>query len=621
MRRQVTVLVVMAALSVTALVTASQQPPPGQLPVGRGRAGGPPEPRTGTAAIVGRVVEADSTSAVAGAIVTASGAGASPQRVQVDADGRFVFRGLPGGDFQVMAARAGYVGGLAGQRLPNGPARPVQLVDGERLADVTLRLWKGGAIGGSVLDEMGEPVVGIKVFLVERRLLNGKRQITRGQHSEAVTDDRGLYRFGTVAPGEYLVMTRTTEEEIARGMMSLVMGDPSVIVPFAMKASGGRPEDFIAFENALRVYPPTFYPSALVPSGASPIAIRSGEVKLGVDLRVKLVQLARLAGNYSGLPTPTQGNPQVRLVLADPEAGDLDVATAIATTGDKFTFLAVPAGRYLLQAYFMPRMSPGPAGPGGMPAGRGRGGPQPLPTEPSYWATMPVTVGGGEPGNITLEMRPGATIAGRVEFEGAAAAPVGLELERIQVSPIPEAPTSLSMNPRGRVEADGVFRTSSLAPGKYRLRVGPVGSWQPSSAMFEGRDLLDEPVDLATSDVSGVVITFTDKRQGSVNGTVRTLEGAPDPAALVAIFPADPRLRTDFSGGARRMRLARTTRAGQYAIPGLPEGQYLIVAGGDELFDTWLEPAALAALARRAARIDIAEGGAQTQDLKNGAVR
>ena len=573
MRRFLIPCLLASVLSGTALVTATQQPPSGQLPVGRGRAGGPPEPRTGTAAIIGRVVEADSTSAIAGAIVTVSGAGASPQRVQVDAEGRFVFRGLPTGDFQVMAARAGYVGGLAGQRLPNGPARPVQLVDGERLADVTLRLWKGGAIGGAVLDEMGEPVVGIKVFLAERRLRNGKRQITRGPHSEAVTDDRGLYRFGTVAPGDTLVMTRTTEEEIARGIMSLVMGDPSVIVPFAMKASGGRPEDFIAFENALRVYPPTFYPSALTPSGASPIAIRSGEVKLGVDVRIKLVQLARLAGTYSGLPTPTQGNPQVRLVLADPEAGDLDVATAIAPTGDKFTFLAVPAGKYFLQAFFMPRMS-GLPGPGGAPTGRGRGGPPPLPTEPSYWATMPVTVGGGEPSNITLEMRTGATITGRVEFDAMAAPPVGPELERILVSPIPESATPLSMNVRARVEADGVFRTSSLAPGKYRLRVGPVGGWQPSAAMFEGRDLLDEAVDLATSDITGVVITFTDKRQGSVNGTVRTSEGAPDPAALVAIFPADPQLRTDFSGGARRMRLARTTRAGQYAIPGLPEGQY-----------------------------------------------
>ena len=621
MRRFLIPCLMVSVLSGTALITAAQQPPSGQLPVGRGRAGGPPEARTGTAAIVGRVVEADSTSAVAGAIVTVSGAGASPQRVQVDADGRFVFRGLPGGDLHVMAAKAGYVGGLAGQRLPNGPARPVQLTDGERLADLTLRLWKGGAIGGTVLDEMGEPVVGIKVMLAERRLLNGKRRITRGEHSEAVTDDRGMYRFGTVAPGEYFVMTRTTEEEIARGIMSLVAGDPSVIMPFAMKASGGRPEDFIAFEDALRVYPPTFYPSALTPSGASPIAIQSGEVKLGVDVRVKLVQLARLGGTYSGLPSPPQGGPQVRLVLADPEAGDFDVATAIDTSGGNFTFLAVPAGKYLLQAHKMPGMARPQAGPPGTPAGRGRGGPPPFPTEPLYSATMPVMVGGGEPSNITLEMRPGATILGRVEFEGAAAPPVGVELERILVSPVPESATSLSMNLRGRVEADGVFRTSSLAPGKYRLRVSPVGSWQPGSAMFEGRDLLDEAIDLGTSDVTGVVITFTDKPIGSVNGTVRTPQGAPDPAALVAIFPADPRLRTDFSGSGRRMRLARTTRAGHYAIPGLPPGQYLIVAGGDELFDTWLEPAALAALARRAVRLDIADGGAQTQDLKNGGER
>ncbi|HEX7778129.1 MAG TPA: carboxypeptidase-like regulatory domain-containing protein, partial [Vicinamibacterales bacterium] len=121
MRRQITVLVVMAALSVTALVTASQQAPPGQIPIGRGRAGDAPSPaRTGSGVIVGRVVDSMSTSAVPGAIVTITGAGAAPQRVQVDASGRFLFRDLPNGEFSIVAARPGYVGGLTGQRLPSG---------------------------------------------------------------------------------------------------------------------------------------------------------------------------------------------------------------------------------------------------------------------------------------------------------------------------------------------------------------------------------------------------------------------------------------------------------------------------------------------------------------------
>jgi hypothetical protein len=231
-----------------------------------------------------------------------------------------------------------------------------------------------------------------------------------------------------------------------------------------------------------------------------------------------------------------------------------------------------------------------------------------------------VSVGTEDTSNVTIEMRAGSIMSGRVEFEGTAQPPDKDQVARILVTVVPEMQTASGVMLRGSVDFDGALRTASLPPGKYRLRVSPLGSWQPKSASAEGRDILDETIDLGTTDVTDLVITFTDRPLGTISGTVRAAQGAPDPEALVAIFPADPRLRTDLSGGSRRMRLARTTASGQYAIPGLPPGQYLIAAGGDELFDTWLEPSALQALSRRATRVDIAEG-AQTQDLKNGSVR
>jgi hypothetical protein len=313
------------------------------------------------------------------------------------------------------------------------------------------------------------------------------------------------------------------------------------------------------------------------------------------------------------------------LVLPDADGSEFEVARAIDTSNGKFDFLAVPSGRYTLRAYQAAatgRTAP-PAQGGVVVAGRGgRGsGPPPVSADPTYWASMPIELNGLESQNVSLMMQRGFTIRGRIEFDGAAPRPEADQLDRMIVTLAAEDPLTAAMNLRAKVEADGTFRTASVPPGKYRLRVSPVGVWTPKSAMVEGRDVIDEALDVDTADVSNIVITLSDRPLGSVSGSVRTARGDPDPDALVAIFPVDPRLRTDLSGAGRRLRLARTTKNGLYRIPGLPAGEYLIVAGGDELFDNWLEPGALQALSQRATSIEIGDGTAKSQELKRGSAR
>ena len=90
----------------------------------------------------------------------ARGAGTQP-RVITGSDGRFVFRDLPKGAVGLQVALAGYVPGSAGQSRPNGPSRAIELEEAERLTNVTIRLWRYGVITGTVLDDSGEPAVGV----------------------------------------------------------------------------------------------------------------------------------------------------------------------------------------------------------------------------------------------------------------------------------------------------------------------------------------------------------------------------------------------------------------------------------------------------------------------------
>ena len=163
-----------------------------------------------------------------------------PQAILTDAQGRFVFRQLPKATYSLVATVGGsgyspsgfivtgrghqigaYLDGGYGQRRPNGPFQTIDLADGERIGDAVIRLWKGGAITGRVLDEAGEPLVDVAVAAVQRssdgRLLTGPT--TR-------TDDRGVYRLATLIPGSHLVVVPQTQLLMPSSTIESLLSSP-----------------------------------------------------------------------------------------------------------------------------------------------------------------------------------------------------------------------------------------------------------------------------------------------------------------------------------------------------------------------------------------------------------
>ncbi len=124
-------------------------------------------------------------------------------RILTSADGYFVFRDLPRGAFTVTASKAGYAEGASGRRRPAGPSQAVTLEEGQRAGDVIVRVWKLGAISGTVVDERGEPIVGMIVRAFRRSPAGGRGRFVGTGASG--TDDRGMYRIAGLLPGEYMV--------------------------------------------------------------------------------------------------------------------------------------------------------------------------------------------------------------------------------------------------------------------------------------------------------------------------------------------------------------------------------------------------------------------------------
>src|SRR5688572_2022052 len=221
----------LAALSVlfAAVAVSAQQPPPQQPPArppqapapgGRGAATGASvlgggdsllmeAPRAvGSGAISGVVTDGSTGAPIEGAFVVLTGSGgavgqlsASWPTQRTDSKGRFVFTDLPASSgYSLGASRPGYLNG-GYRRVPGMLSGvPLSLTEGQWFSEGHIKLWKPAAISGTIRDERGEALVGVRVRMLVGTNVAGRERWAAGPVTE--TDDRGMYRFAGLLRSE-----------------------------------------------------------------------------------------------------------------------------------------------------------------------------------------------------------------------------------------------------------------------------------------------------------------------------------------------------------------------------------------------------------------------------------
>jgi hypothetical protein len=562
--------------------------------------------------IVGQVVDARTGRAVSGATVWLGGAPnaagvvrqAIPTRILTGADGRFLFAGLAAGRYLVVAGKSGYIA-----ESPDAPPPTVILNTETPAVEVAIQLARAAAIGGTIQDEAGEPLVRVAVTALRKAVVGGRPQFTQAGNS--MTDDRGAYRISNLRPGEYLVAAssppRAFSREIARefkqhGGEGHSMGPLLQLEDFVLQLGGGAPLPPPPADGRLQVYPQAFYPGVDSASQAGVITLGSGDEFGSADLALRPSDVTSVRGQVLG-PELT-ATPLLALIRADSEslAPTLSAVIAPAQKGGSFLFPAVPAGDYVLKVMAMTQEGTMWRKPG----------------EAVVWASFPLTVGSEPLEDVGVPLRPGLRVRGSMQFTGGVGMPGAGVLQRVPVAAQP-AFGQVILSSMGdssmitaRASGTGTFDIAGLPGGTYIVRVtnSPPG-WMFKGAYYGGRDISTEPIEIS-SDIDGVVIEFTDRWTG-LQGSVRD---AANTNAVVLVFPAERNAWEGYGTAPRRLRSAPVSPTGAYVVDSLPPGDYYAVARPSADVGEWRDPLALDALARSATRVTVRDDSKTTLDLR-----
>lgn len=600
--------------------------------------GAPSGPRT--AVVVGQVIDGISGEPIPEAIVRLSMPAflatlpTTPNgRVMADAEGRFFFTDLPAGDYYVGATRDGYITGQYGQRRPTARGELLPLKEGERRTDVVLRVWKYAVIGGTVVDEAGEPVVGVAVRALVRDVVSGRARF--GAESSfsvpsTLTDDRGAFRLARVQPGTYAVVAPSMHTTVPLAVMN--SWDSNTLRLELFRASVyevsplGQPRtqqvgDFALMtlnsvlippqpgaDGRMSMYRTTYYPSATSAAAGTSVTVAAGEERTDLAIALRPVPAARVSGRLvtpDGSPPPPMAIKLIGEAMTDvitrslpsgiAEVG-LETATAVSDASGRFTLLGVPPGEYDLKHAdeLLVRSAEG-----------GR---------TAYWVNQHITVPAGDLRDLVVNLRPAIRIAGRVQFSAGVTPPATLppNLGSLTLeNPSVEA-TQVFASAR---EAGGSGGFSTIGPGgRYLARALETGGWFVESITLDGKDITERPFDLQT-DATSFVVTYTN-RASKVTGVVKDARGNVAADAMVLVFPTDQQRWTDYGKSPRYLRSVPMALKGTYTFDHLSPGDYYVIAIEGVDGEGWRDPKVLQSLANRAERLTVAVGPlSQTLDL------
>jgi hypothetical protein len=480
-----------------------------------------------------------------------SGAGGGQLATTTDAQGHFIFPNLAVGTYMLRARREGYLG-RENSTIPDVTTLVRVTKSQERVQVPTLSLILAATISGRIVEAGGAPGAGLLMEFLRVTYDDRGRRVWMQTAGPAVTDARGEYRLSQFSAGEYyiraskhpLLTNATSNSGDAAETYFPGTHDPAAATAVTLPQGGAVVADFqIPQEVTHKV---------------------SGKLisKLPSGPRLPMTAVGLIPKN-SGLPQESQPELLAALTLPDGSNGEFEIR-------------GVRPGTYDLMASTR--------------AGKD-----------SALSLMPLEVRDADVAGITLELRTGAEVKGRLIVEGSGTF-------RVMASPLAalgntgggiiagftrggsassgELRLTLERkdNIRGifnsgpaAVSADGtVFTFSNIPKGAYDVTAGggPIfaGFAYVGDIRQGGRSIFDEELVVGDTPVDSLEVVLK-TNGGTIEGTI---PGAKGEQIQVTLVPQAARRKN--SALYKSLYTTPANLTGRFTMRGVAPGNYKLFA-------------------------------------------
>jgi len=512
--------------------------------------------KTGSATIRGHVVAADSGQPLRKAQVRiVSGELRENRLATTDADGKFEFKEVVPGRYNVSASKGSYVSLQYGQQRPFEPGKPLEILATQTIEKVDFALPRGAVITGRVLDEFGEPLPDAMVSVQRYQNMGGQRRLVPAGRT-ATTNDIGEFRLFAIPPGQYYLSATL------RGMG--MMGDSD-------DRSG---------------YTATYFPGTSSIAEAQKITVALGQIISDINMALMPTRVSRITGTA----LDSQGRPLMGMVMPVPRGDSMMMMfgpPAQIKPDGSFVVSGLAPGRYLLQVRGM--------------------------SADGETASQEVTVNGDDINDVRLVASKPSVVTGRILVDPAAAQALRPSTLRLGLQPVQMEMMMMGGYAPAVVKDDLSFELKA-SPGQLRVTLmGPTPGWSIRSVRYHGTDITDSGMEFRPSeDIADVEVEVTNKVT-DVSGLVTNGKGETLKEYSIVVFPQD---REKWTANSRYMKTARPDQDGRYKINGLPPGEYRVIALDYLDQNEWNSPEFLDSIRSKATTFSVNEGESKSVDLR-----